>query len=126
MRIGEMAERAGTSTRTLRFYEQQGLLGARRTANGYREYDEVDLRMVREIRSLVEIGFSLEETRPFVECLRSGYPSGAVCPASIEVLRRKLADVDTCIARLSAVRDRVRQELAEAAGTAYDCGEDSA
>jgi DNA-binding transcriptional MerR regulator len=112
MRIGELAERAGTSTRALRYYEQQGLLLARRTANGYRDYDEVDLRLVREIRSLLEIGFNLEDTRPFVECLRSGRESGAECPASIEVLSRKLTDLDSCIARLLAVRRRVSQELA--------------
>ncbi|MEV4759822.1 MerR family transcriptional regulator [Micromonospora sp. NPDC049559] len=116
MRIGELAERAGTSPRTLRYYEQHGLLSARRTANGYRDYDEVDLRLVREIRSLLDIGFNLEETRPFVECLRSGRESGAACPASIEVLGRKLADLDTCIARLLAVRGRVSRELAAARG----------
>lgn len=114
MRIGELAERAGTSARTLRYYEQQGLLRARRTANGYRDYDEVDLRLVREIRSLLEIGFNLEDTRPFVECLRSGRRSGAECPASIEVLGRKLSDLDSCIARLLLVRGRVSRELAEA------------
>ena len=116
MRIGELAERAGTSARTLRYYEQHGLLRAKRAANGYREYDEVDLRLVREIRSLLEIGFNLEETRPFVECLRSGRESGAECPASIEVLGRKLADLDTCIARLLLVRGRVSSELAGATG----------
>jgi DNA-binding transcriptional MerR regulator len=98
----------------LRYYEQQGLLPARRTTNGYRDYDEVDLRLVREIRSLLDIGFNLDETRPFVECLRAGRASGSECPASIEVLGRKLADLDCCIARLQAVRSVVRQELAEA------------
>jgi DNA-binding transcriptional MerR regulator len=114
MRIGELAEQAGTSARTLRYYEQHGLLSARRTTNGYRDYDEGDLRLVREIRSLLEIGFNLEETRPFVECLRSGHESGAQCPASIEVLARKLTDLDDCIAQLAAVRARVSRELAEA------------
>jgi DNA-binding transcriptional MerR regulator len=113
MRIGELAERAGTSARTLRYYEQHGLLQARRTSNGYRHYDEGDLRLVREIRSLLEIGFNLEETRPFVECLRSGRESGAECPASVEVLARKLADVDATIIRLVAVREQLRHELAE-------------
>jgi DNA-binding transcriptional MerR regulator len=115
MRIGELAERAGTSARTLRYYEQHGLLRARRRANGYRDYDEADVRLVHEIRSLLEIGFNLEETRPFVECLRSGRESGAECPASIEVLGRKLADLDTCIARLQAVRGWVHRELAATA-----------
>lgn len=122
MRIGELAERAGTSTRTLRYYEEQGLLRARRTANGYRDYDEVDLRLVREIRSLLEIGFNLEDTRPFVECLRSGHESGADCPASIEVLGRKLSDLDTRIARLLVVRGRVSRELAEKSGRDGDNG----
>jgi DNA-binding transcriptional MerR regulator len=114
MRIGELAERAGTSTRALRYYEQHGLLAARRTSNGYREYDEADLRLVREIRSLLEIGFNLEDTRPFVECLRSGRATGAECPGSIEVLGRKLADLDGCIARLQAARALVERELEHA------------
>jgi DNA-binding transcriptional MerR regulator len=108
MRISELAERAGTSARTLRYYEEHGLLPVRRAMNGYRVYDEGDLRLVREIRSLLEIGFNLEETRPFVECLRSGRESGAECPASIEVLARKLTDVDAAIARLQAVREQLR------------------
>jgi hypothetical protein len=52
MRIGELARRAGTTTRALRFYESPGLLTATRSANGYREYGEDDLRLVTEIRAL--------------------------------------------------------------------------
>ncbi|AXI78666.1 MerR family transcriptional regulator [Peterkaempfera bronchialis] len=114
MRIGELAERAGTSTRTLRYYESRGLLSARRAVNGYREYDEDDLRLVREIRGLLDFGFGLEETRPFVECLRAGHDAGDACPASLEVYRRKLVELDACIARLQDVRDRLRHQLAVA------------
>jgi DNA-binding transcriptional MerR regulator len=122
MRIGELAELAGTSARTLRYYEQQGLLTAKRTANGYREYDEGDLRVVRQIRSLLEIGFTLDETRPFVDCLRTGHRSGAECPASIAVLGRKLTDLDSCIVRLLAVRGQVSQELTRAGAVAPSTG----
>jgi DNA-binding transcriptional MerR regulator len=111
MRIGELAKLAGTSTRSLRYYEAQGLLSARRAANGHREYDESDLRLVQEIRSLLEIGFALEDTRPFVECLRAGHSAGDVCPASIEIYRRKLAELDMGIARLSDIRDRLATQL---------------
>jgi DNA-binding transcriptional MerR regulator len=114
MRIGELAERAGTSPRTLRYYEAHGLLRAGRAANGYRDYDPDDLRVVREIRSLLAIGFSLEETRPFVECLRAGNDSGLVCPPSMAAYRRKLAELDGCIARLEALRSRLRGELTAA------------
>ncbi|MFD3718262.1 MerR family transcriptional regulator [Streptomyces sp. NPDC058674] len=114
MRIGELAERAGTSTRTLRYYESRGLLPARRSDNGYRTYDEDDLRLLRQIRTLQDVGFELEETRPFVDCLRAGHPAGDSCPASLEVYRRKLAELDGLLGELSGVRDQVARQLAAA------------
>ncbi|MFD8950541.1 MerR family transcriptional regulator [Streptomyces xanthophaeus] len=114
MRIGELAERAGTSTRTLRYYESRGLLPARRTGNGYRTYDEEDLRLLRQIRMLQDFGFELEETRPFVDCLRAGHPAGDSCPASLAVYRRKLAELDGLIGQLTEVREQVAKQLAGA------------
>ncbi|MFG3257877.1 MerR family transcriptional regulator [Streptomyces sp. NPDC048172] len=114
MRIGELAKRAGTTTRTLRYYESRGLLTVRRDAKGYRAFGEEDLRLLRQIRMLRDSGFDLEETRPFVECLRAGYPTGDSCPASLEAYRKKLAELDDCITQLQDVRDRVRADLARA------------
>jgi DNA-binding transcriptional MerR regulator len=114
MRIGEFAERAGVSTRTLRYYESRGLLPARRAVNGYRVYDDEDLRLVEQIRTLQDFGFGLEETRPFVECLREGNPTGDSCPASLGVYRDKLAELDALIGRLGAVRAQVGAQLARA------------
>ncbi|TQK51768.1 DNA-binding transcriptional MerR regulator [Streptomyces sp. SLBN-118] len=114
MRIGELAERAGTTTRTLRYYESRGLLPARRAVNGYRTYNEDDLRLLQQIRTLQDFGFGLEETRPFVECLRAGHPAGDSCPASIAVYRAKLGELDTLIGRLQSVRAQVGAQLARA------------
>ncbi|MFD8984381.1 MerR family transcriptional regulator [Streptomyces sp. NPDC059564] len=114
MRIGELAKRAGTSTRTLRYYESRGLLAARRTGNGYRDYDEDDLRLLKQIRTLQDFGFELEETRPFVDCLRAGHPAGDSCPASLAVYRRKLAELDGLIGQLTDVRDQVARQLTAA------------
>ncbi|OEJ24949.1 MerR family transcriptional regulator [Streptomyces agglomeratus] len=114
MRIGELAERAGTTTRALRYYESRGLLPARRAVNGYRTYDEDDLRLLRQIRVLQEFGFDLEETRPFVDCLRAGHPAGDSCPASLDVYRRKLAELDVLIGQLNDVRVQVGAQLARA------------
>ncbi|MFD7556362.1 MULTISPECIES: MerR family transcriptional regulator [unclassified Streptomyces] len=118
MRIGELAERAGTSTRALRYYESRGLLSARRSGNGYRTYDEDDLRLLRQIRMLQDFGFELEETRPFVDCLRAGHPAGDSCPASLAVYRRKLAEMDALIGQLADVREQVARQLAEAEAAA--------
>jgi DNA-binding transcriptional MerR regulator len=114
MRIGELAERAGTTTRTLRYYESRGLLPAHRSGNGYRTYDEGDVRLLEQIRTLQDFGFDLEETRPFVECLRSGHPAGDSCPASLDVYRRKLSELDSLIGELTAVREQVGAQLVRA------------
>ena len=114
MLIGELAERAGTSTRTLRYYEQHGLVRAGRDANGYRRYDDSELRVVHEIRALLAAGFGLDDIRPFVACLRAGNESGHVCPDSVVVLRRKLAEVDGYIDQLAAVRAQLQGQLAHA------------
>ncbi|MER5811077.1 MerR family transcriptional regulator [Streptomyces sp. NPDC002033] len=120
MRIGELAKRAGTSTRTLRYYESRGLLAARRTGNGYRDYDEDDLRLLRQIRTLRDFGFDLEETRPFVDCLRAGHPAGDSCPASLAVYRSKLEELDELIGQLAGVREQVARQLAAAEAIAAE------
>jgi DNA-binding transcriptional MerR regulator len=114
MLIGELAERAGTSTRTLRYYEAQGLVQPRRSANGYRQYDDAELRVVHEIRSLLAAGFGLDDIKPFVACLRAGNESGHVCPDSVVVLRRKLAEVDGYLERLTEVRRQLGTQLEQA------------
>jgi DNA-binding transcriptional MerR regulator len=111
MRIGELARRSGTSARSIRYYEQQGLMVARRHANGYRDYDEADLRLVGEIRSLLVNGFDLEEIRPFVDCLHAGIQARRACPGGIDLYRRKLAELDSRIGELQALRGRIAREL---------------
>jgi DNA-binding transcriptional MerR regulator len=114
MLIGELATRAGTSARTLRYYEQHGLVRAQRDPHGYRRYDEAELQVVLEIRTLLGAGFGLDDIRPFVACLRAGNSAGHICPDSVAVLRRKLAEVDAYLDQLSDVRERLRGQLTEA------------
>ncbi|BCY14771.1 MerR family transcriptional regulator [Actinoplanes sp. L3-i22] len=114
MLIGELAERAGTSPRTLRYYEEHGLVRARRDANGYRQYDDGELRVVHEIRTLLASGFGLDDIRPFVACLRAGNSAGHVCPDSVAVLRRKIAEVDDYLGQLTDVRARLHDQLNQA------------
>jgi DNA-binding transcriptional MerR regulator len=111
MRIGELASTVGITTKALRYYEERGLLDAPRRTNGYREYDESHLRVVREIQTLQEIGFALEDTRPFVDCLRAGYEEGDACPDSVAVYRRKIAEVEAYLRQLNVVRDELRAKL---------------
>ncbi|WP_181721791.1 MerR family transcriptional regulator [Nocardia gipuzkoensis] len=114
MLIGELAQRAGTSTRALRYYEEHGLVRPHRTANGYRSYDDAEVLIVANIREMLGAGFDLDEIRPFVACLRAGNGSGDVCPDSVSTLRRKLAEVDSYLERLEQVRRQLNYRLAAA------------
>lgn len=114
MRIGELGSRAGVTPRTVRHYEALGLLTARRTSNGYRDYDDGDLRLLAEVRALVELGFSLEETRPFLDCLRAGHDNGGSCADSLAVYAQKLAQVDEYLVKLQQIRARLQLNYQQA------------
>lgn len=70
MNVREAAKYAGTSVRTLRYYEEIGMIAPFREQNGYREYGEADISRVRLIRAYRELGFSLEETRKILDAPR--------------------------------------------------------
>ena len=58
IKIGEVAKEVGAPTRMLRYYEQQGLIQASRSTNGYREYSDEQVEHARHVRALVEAGLS--------------------------------------------------------------------
>lgn len=61
MKIGEVAKETGISISNIRFYEKKGLLNPRRQEeSGYREYDEEDVRQLKEIMLLRKLGISIE------------------------------------------------------------------
>ena len=106
MRIGELAERTGTTPTTIRYYESIGLLAEpRRLASGYREYDETASDRLRFIRESQSSGLSLAEIQSILELKDSGTGS---CAHTAAVVRRHLDDVDRQIELLR----RSREELA--------------
>lgn len=116
MRAGEVAQRAGVTIRALRYYERVGLVVPTRSPNGYRNYDPVAVRQAREIRELTTLGLSVEETRPFVECLASGHGSADECPASLAAYRHAIDQLAERISQLTRRRDALAAHLARAAG----------
>ncbi|WLP88596.1 MerR family transcriptional regulator [Gordonia sp. NB41Y] len=69
MRIGEVAELTGTSTRALRYYENEGLVVPRRQANGYRDYDDFLVDRVVQIRGLLDTGLPTRIIKQILPCL---------------------------------------------------------
>ncbi|MBL1083647.1 redoxin family protein [Streptomyces actinomycinicus] len=115
MQISELARRAGVTTKAVRYYESLGLLMPRRLANGYRDYDEHDVRLTREIRALGSLGIPVERTRPFLECLTAGHRHADDCPASLAGYRDTIDDLTQRIEGLTARRAALVAYLRQAA-----------
>jgi DNA-binding transcriptional MerR regulator len=123
-RIGEIAEAAGVSTRTLRYYEELGLLSpSGHSPGGARRYSDADLARVLRIRELQHlVGFNLDEIKTIVAAearldeLRSEYKAGGppqrereLVTEAIEIndrlrenMQAKLARLETFVADLDA------------------------
>jgi DNA-binding transcriptional MerR regulator len=112
MRIGELAQSSGATTKAIRYYESLGLLPEPgRTPSGYRDYRPDAIERVRFIKDAQASGLTLTEIQSLVELKSAGQ---ATCEHTIDLLRRHLADIDNQIAQLEAARSSLAM-LAERA-----------
>lgn len=118
MQIGTLSERTGLSRDSLRFYEKRGLLQARRSANGYRDYPEAAVQWLGYVRTAQQLGFTLAEIAADLPLLTQGEDAG---PALRAALARKLADIDVRIAALQGLRTELATRLAETPVTGASC-----
>lgn len=103
MRIGELARRTGVTTRALRYYEEQNLLTAERSASGQRHYPETAVDRIHLIRQLYAAGLSSKTIAELTPCVIDG-------KATPELLQRLAAErdhLDRHIADLAQTRDKL-------------------
>ncbi len=105
MRIGELARRTGVSERSLRYYEQQGLLTPQRTSGGHRDYPEQAVDRVIRIQELFAAGLHSRKIARLLPCMRDsdGGPSRMATPELVD--------------ELVAERDRIEMMMAELANS---------
>jgi DNA-binding transcriptional MerR regulator len=112
LRIGELASSLGISTRTLRYYEEVGLLTpGGRTSGGSRRYTELDRARVAHIRTLQEVmGFDLDRIRRLLAAedglarLRAEYHAGAAAERKREIVAEAVVFYDQMLAEIDAKR----------------------
>ena len=75
LRIGDIAQRAGVSTRALRYYEEQGLLAPERTPSGQRSYAESAVERVQMIQGFFTAGLASRTIRQLLPCVDTGHGS---------------------------------------------------
>jgi DNA-binding transcriptional MerR regulator len=107
MRIGELARRTGVSERSLRYYEQQGLLTADRTPGGQREYPEQAVDRVIRIQELFAAGVHSRKVARLLPCMRDadGGPSEIATPLLVTELAAERDRINGMIAQLANSRD---------------------
>ena len=120
MRIGETAAAAGLTTKTLRFYEERGLLPtADRAPNGYRDYAQETVGRLEFIRRGRTAGLTLAQIGDILSVRDIGQ---APCVHVRDLLAKQLTDLDAHIAELTALRVTVAEfHDAAAAGDPAAC-----
>jgi MerR family copper efflux transcriptional regulator len=102
LNIGQAAARAGVPPKTIRYYEDVGLLApAPRSSNGYRAYAESDVHVLRFIQRARSLGFSVSECRQLLDLYRNPRRTSAEVKALTE---QRIAIIDRKLAELSAMR----------------------
>jgi DNA-binding transcriptional MerR regulator len=101
MRIGEVADRAGVSTRALRYYEEQGLIAPDRTGSGQRTYAESAVERVQMIQQFFTAGLPSRTIRQLLPCVDTGHGS----PEAFAMLAAERDRITTAMADLAAARD---------------------
>jgi DNA-binding transcriptional MerR regulator len=105
MKIGEMAHRAAVPTKTIRYYEEIGLLPEPdRAHNGYRDYDEEAVQRLRFIRDAQATGLTLAEIGSILDIKAAG---GQSCHHVLHLMERHVSAIDRRIDTLVETRSRL-------------------
>ncbi|MBI3962548.1 MAG: heavy metal-responsive transcriptional regulator [Deinococcus sp.] len=111
MFIGKLAEQLDLNPKTIRYYEQVGLLSApKRTESGYRLYGKEDANRLRFIKKAKAMGLSLEEIKEIIDLRQEGQTP---CRHVRALLAAKIADLDQRIQALTVFRDDLARYAAQ-------------
>ncbi|MFI0373687.1 MerR family transcriptional regulator [Actinomadura sp. 1N219] len=113
MRIGELAQRTSVSARSLRYYEQQGLLASERTPGGHRDYPEAAVDRVIRIQELFAAGLHSAKIAELLPCMRDadGGPSEIATPQLVIDLTAERDRIDHMIIDLVRSRDVLNEVI---------------
>lgn len=101
MRIGDIAQQSGVSTRALRYYEEQGLLSSERTGSGQRTYPQSAVERVRLIQQFFAAGLSSRTIVQLLPCVDTGHGS----PEAFAMMAAERSRISEAMADLAAARD---------------------
>jgi MerR family copper efflux transcriptional regulator len=112
--IGELAQRTGASVRSIRHYDEHGLLAPVRASNGYRMFPDKAVTQVKQIQRMIATGFTIDDIRGFPDCMLL-IEGARSCDQISDVQRQRLEAIDRQIADLERRRLRLIKTLSEGA-----------
>ncbi|WET76759.1 MerR family transcriptional regulator [Amycolatopsis sp. QT-25] len=110
LRIGQLSRATGASTRSLRHYEQRGLINAHRDHNGYRRYDASVIQVVHNVRRLLSAGLSIDDIHQFGSCVRALDLDASPCVSALEIYQQRLRTLDARITALNHLRANLAEQ----------------
>lgn len=113
MNIGEVAAQTGLPAKTIRYYEDIGLVTPMREANGYRVFNESDAHNLAFLARARALGFSIDDCRNLLALWEDRSRASADVRA---IAQEHLAEIETKIAGLAAMRDTLAELVHECAG----------
>ncbi|MGI5127251.1 MerR family transcriptional regulator [Pseudonocardia sp. CA-107938] len=118
MKIGELAARTGVSERSLRYYEEQGMLASERTNGGQRRYSEAAVDRVIRIQELYAAGLSSARIARLLPCMRDadGGPSEIADEKLVADLELERERIDRTMADLARSREVLDDVIETARG----------
>jgi DNA-binding transcriptional MerR regulator len=112
LRIGELSKHTGVSERSLRHYEEKGLLISKRLTNGYRDFDETMIEKVELIQMYLQLGLNLEEASRMLRCLEiEPHLYDNPCSSIIKLYEEKLDEVTKQISLLSHIQTNLQKHV---------------
>ncbi|VWC39336.1 MerR family transcriptional regulator [Burkholderia arboris] len=112
--IGELAQLTGASVRSIRHYDEHGLLASVRAANGYRMFPDKVVTQVKQIQRMIATGFTIDDIRGFPDCMLL-IDGARSCDQITDVQRERLEAIDRQIADLEKRRARLVKTLQDGA-----------
>lgn len=110
-KIGELATVTNTTTRTLRYYEELGLLRPIRNTSGQRLYNDSALERLKFINELKSGGFSLQEVKTFFESWQNNESGAVAAEQTINVIQLKMSEIAELQSRISRLNDELRSMI---------------
>lgn len=117
--ISQISKRTGISAKTIRYYEDLGLVNPQRAENGYRNYNNKDEQRLLFVKRAKALGLTLKEIASISQTISGGNCDNAKAQ-TVELIEDKLSEIDRQITELTALKYYLREQLDNIASSSVE------